>query len=219
MTLRLAPSILTADLADMKGEIAKVTSADLLHFDVMDLHFVPNLTFGPAMLRRLADITDLPIDAHLMIEDPDRWAPAFAEAGAASVTFHAEAARAPLRLARTLREAGIKVGLALNPGTAVSTVIDLLGEIDMLLVMTVEPGFGGQEFIGRSLAKLREARALADGLPLDIQVDGGISRATIRSVVEAGANVLVVGTAVFDAPDPAGELAALRALALEQTRE
>ena len=217
MTVRLAPSILTADFADLAGEAARVAEADLLHFDVMDLQFVPNLTFGPMVLRRLAEVTELPIDAHLMIEDPDRFAPMFAEAGASSVTFHAEAARAPLRLARSLHEQGVKVGLAINPGTAVTSVVDLLGEIDMLLVMTVEPGFGGQRFIERSLAKLREARALAEtqGLTLDFQVDGGVSRSTIASVVEAGASVLVVGSAVFDAADPAAELGVLRGLAAE----
>ncbi|MDR1427756.1 MAG: ribulose-phosphate 3-epimerase [Bifidobacteriaceae bacterium] len=218
MPLRFAPSILSADFANLERELGRIASADLVHVDVMDQHFVPNLTIGLPVLRRLAQVSPLPIDAHLMIEDPDRWAPAYADAGAASVTFHAEAAKAPVRLARELRREGVKVGVAINPGTPVASVVDLLGEIDMLLVMSVEPGFGGQTFIERTLAKVAQARALLEttGLAVDIQVDGGVDPTTVRGVADAGATVLVAGAAVFATPDPAAALANLRALATAQ---
>jgi ribulose-phosphate 3-epimerase len=212
---RIAPSILSADFADLGGALRAVANADLIHVDVMDGHFVPNLTLGLPVLRRLAEVSPLPLDAHLMIADPDNWAPRYAAAGAATVTFHAEAAKAPVRLARELRREGAAAGLAINPATPVTSVVDLLGEIDMLLVMSVEPGFGGQGFIERSLAKIAEVRALADalGLALDIEVDGGIAPATARAAVAAGANILVAGSAVFGAPDPAAAVESLRAAA------
>lgn len=211
----ISPSILSADFANLERDLAKIAGADYAHVDVMDNHFVPNLTIGRAVVERLVQVSPVPIDVHLMIEDPDRWAPGFAEAGAASVTFHAEAAQAPVRLARELRRLGARAGLALRPATAVEPFLDLLPEIDMLLVMTVEPGFGGQSFIEGTLPKIRRARAAisAAGLDVWVQVDGGVSRATIERIADAGANVFVAGSAVYGAHDVAGEIEALRALA------
>ena len=211
----ISPSILSADFANLERDLAKIAGADYAHVDVMDNHFVPNLTIGRAVVERLVQVSPVPIDVHLMIEDPDRWAPGFAEAGAASVTFHAEAAQAPVRLARELRRLGARAGLALRPATSVEPFLDLLPEIDMLLVMTVEPGFGGQSFIEGTLPKIRRARAAikAAGLDVWVQVDGGVSRATIGRIADAGANVFVAGSAVYGAHDVAGEIDALRALA------
>ena len=170
----------------------------------MDNHFVPNLTIGLPVFERLARATDLPIDAHLMIEDPDRWAPAYAEAGAGLVTFHAEAATAPVRLARELRAKGARASMALKPATSVEPYADMLGELDMLLVMTVEPGFGGQKFLDLCLPKIRRARELVSGAGLELwlQVDGGVSQETIERCAEAGADVFVAGSAVYSAHDP-----------------
>jgi ribulose-phosphate 3-epimerase len=208
--IEIAASILSADFANLERELGRVASADWVHVDVMDAHFVPNLTLGLPVFRRLAEVSPVPLDAHLMIENPDRWAPAYAEAGAASVTFHIEAARAPVRLARELREAGAKAAAALNPATPVAALADLLEELDMILVMAVEPGFGGQSFIARSLAKLRQARQLIGGRPVKLQIDGGVGPATVGGIVQAGANVLVAGSAVFGGDDPAAAVAALR---------
>ena len=215
MAARINPSILSADFANMQRDLLSIANADYVHVDVMDNHFVPNLTFGPQMVERVQATSPVPLDVHLMIDDPDRWAPAFAEAGAASVTFHAEAAVAPVRLARELRAAGAKVGIALRPATGVEPYLDLLDEIDMILVMTVEPGFGGQAFIQSTVPKIRRTRAAIDatGAPVVIQVDGGVSRATLPTVAQAGATVFVAGSSVFGADDVAGEIAALRALA------
>lgn len=213
--MRIAPSILSADFAILDQEVARVANADLLHVDVMDNHFVPNLTFGLPVVSAILARTELPLDVHLMIEDPDRWAPAYAEAGAASVTFHAEAARAPVRLLRELRSAGARAGLAVKPATAIEPYLDLLDEIDMLLVMTVEPGFGGQSFLDVCLPKVRRARqAIADSkAPVWLQVDGGVSGSTIERCAEAGADVFVAGSAVYGADDPAAEIDHLRTLA------
>jgi len=181
----------------------------------MDNHFVPNLTWGLPVVEACVNTGILPVDAHLMIEDPDRWAPAYAEVGCASVTFHAEAAAAPLRLAREIRHLGSRVGLGLRPATDIAPYVDLLAEFDMILVMTVEPGFGGQSFIESMLAKVRRTRAAADasGLEVSVQVDGGVSRSTIERAAEAGADNFVAGSAVFRAEDAAAEVDALRALA------
>ena len=215
MTIRITPSILNADFADLTGELARIPSADLVHVDVMDNHFVPNLTLGLPVVERIVAASALPVDAHLMIEDPDRWAPGYAEAGCASVTFHAEASVAPIRLAREIRSAGARAAVAVRPTTDITPYLDLLEELDMLLVMTVEPGFGGQAFIEGTLAKIRRARAAIDavGASTWIQVDGGVSRETIATIAAAGANCFVAGSAVYGAPDPAAEITALRDLA------
>ncbi len=215
MGIQIAPSILSADFSRLAEEAAAVASADWLHIDVMDNHFVPNLTIGLPVVEALRKVSPLPLDCHLMIEDPDRWAPGYAEAGAGSVTFHVEAAHAPVRLARELRRTGARAGMALKPATPVEPYEDLLPELDLLLLMTVEPGFGGQAFLDVVLPKLRRARAMVDrcGTQVWLQVDGGVSLETVGRCVEAGADVLVAGSAVYGADDPDAAVAALRAAA------
>lgn len=215
MSALIAPSILSADFTNLERDLHAIAGADYAHVDVMDNHFVPNLTIGLPVVERIVQVSPIPIDVHLMIADPDRWAPGFAEAGAQSVTFHAEAAAAPVRLARELRRLGARAGLALKPATPVESYIDLLSEIDMLLIMTVEPGFGGQSFIEGTLPKIRRARAAIDAADLDVwvQVDGGVSRATIERAADAGANVFVAGSAVYGADDIPAEIETLRAVA------
>jgi ribulose-phosphate 3-epimerase len=207
------PSILSADFANLEVELRKISTADAVHVDVMDNHFVPNLSLGLPVVARLQEVSPVPLDVHLMIEHADRWAPAYADAGVASVTFHAEASIAPIKLARELRARGAKAGLALRPGSGVEPFLDLLGEIDMLLIMTVEPGFGGQEFLDLTLPKIRRARAAIDasGLDVALQVDGGITGDTIWRAADAGANVFVAGSAVYGADDPAEAIKRLRA--------
>jgi ribulose-phosphate 3-epimerase len=213
--LQITPSILNADLAALGDEVARISGADWVHVDVMDNHFVPNLTLGLPVIESLKSHTDLPVDAHLMIEDPDRWAPAYAEAGCGSVTFHVEAAAAPVRLAREIRAQGARASMALKPATPIEPYEDLLAELDMVLIMTVEPGFGGQKFLDLCLPKIRTARELMDkhGLETWLQVDGGVSLETIERCVEAGADVFVAGSAVFSADDPDAMVAELRATA------
>lgn len=215
MNATISPSILNCDIGDLRGELEKISGADVAHVDVMDNHFVPNLSWGLPVVEAVVGSGILPVDAHLMIEDPDRWAPLYAEAGCASVTFHAEAAHAPLRLARELHRIGSKVGLGLKPATDIAPFVDILSEFDMILVMTVEPGFGGQSFIESMLPKVRRTReaARAAGLELSIQVDGGVSRATIERAAEAGADNFVAGSAVFKAEDAYAKVEVLRALA------
>jgi ribulose-phosphate 3-epimerase len=216
--VRISPSILSADFARLSEAIEAVAdTADWVHVDVMDNHFVPNLTLGLPVVEALLKASPIPVDCHLMIEQPDRWAPAYAEAGAGSVTFHAEAADAPIRLARTLRSAGARAGLALKPATAIEPYLDLLPELDMLLVMTVEPGFGGQSFLDVVLPKIRRARAAIGNLDIWLQVDGGVSSSTIERCAEAGADTFVAGSAVYGAADPAAAVTALRRAA-EQAR-
>jgi ribulose-phosphate 3-epimerase len=208
----IAPSILSADFARLAEAADAVSGADWLHVDVMDGHFVPNLTLGLPVVESLHKATDLPLDCHLMIDDPDRWSPGYAEAGAANVTFHVEAAADPVATARAIRAAGSLAGLAVKPGTPLEPYLDVLREFDTLLVMTVEPGFGGQQFMGEVLPKVQLARreVRAGHLRLFIEVDGGISADTIEAAAEAGADVFVAGSAVFGADDPGRAVEALR---------
>ena len=212
MEIQISPSLLAADFANLASEAARISHADWLHVDVMDNHFVPNLTLGLPVVEALGKASSTPMDCHLMIEDPDRWAPAYVEAGASSVTFHVEAAAAPVRLARELRALGARAGMALKPATPIDPYEDLLPELDMLLVMTVEPGFGGQEFLDMCLPKIRRTRELVEkhGVDVWLQVDGGVSLETIERCAEAGADVFVAGSAVFKADDPNAMVDALR---------
>jgi ribulose-phosphate 3-epimerase len=213
--VQISPSLLSSDFVNLESELARIADADWAHVDVMDNHFVPNLTLGLPVVQRIVDVSPVPVDCHLMIEAPDRWAPGYAEAGARNVTFHAEAADAPVRLAREIRRLGARAGLALRPATPVEPFTDLLREIDMILVMTVEPGFGGQEFLDVCLPKVRRARQAisASGLDVWVQVDGGVSAETIERCAAAGADVFVAGSAVYGAEDASKQIAGLRALA------
>jgi ribulose-phosphate 3-epimerase len=213
VAVRIEPSILSADFSAFAAEIARIPSADLVHCDVMDNHFVPNLTFGLPMVQRLAKVSALPLDVHLMIDDPDRWAPGYAEAGAHTVTFHAEAAREPIATARAIRGAGARAGIAVKPGTDVRPYLDAIDEFDQILVMTVEPGFGGQSFRTELMAKVREVREAIGDRDVWLQVDGGIGADTIAVAAAAGADTFVAGSAVFGRPDPDAAIQHLRTLA------
>lgn len=214
--MRINPSILAADFVNLEHDIVRIATADLVHVDVMDNHFVPNLTFGPQMVQRIQDVSPIPLDVHLMIDDPDRWAPGYAELGAYSVTFHAEAARDVVSLARRLREIGARAGIALKPGTDVSPYLELLPEFDQVLVMTVEPGFGGQSFMDSVMPKLVALRDARGDQDVWLQVDGGIDEHTIGIAAEAGADTFVAGSAVYRG-EPAERIAALRAAATRHT--
>ncbi len=213
--MQISPSILACDFANLESELQRIANADWAHVDVMDAHFVPNLTLGLPIVEALARVSPIPLDAHLMIDDPDRWAPMYAEAGASSVTFHIEAARDPQSLARNLRALGARAGMALKPGTAFAPYADLLPELDMVLVMTVEPGFGGQSFMADQMSKVREVREAVTrcGGEIWVQVDGGVSATTIEACAEAGADVFVAGSAVFGAEVAAAAVDQLRELA------
>ncbi len=210
----LAPSILSADLLKLEEQVRLVAEngADFIHVDVMDGHFVPNLTFGPNMVKALKRIVDLPLDVHLMISNPNQYIARYAEAGADILTVHQEACIHLHRSIQTIHQQGIKAGVSLNPATSLSTVEDILPELDLLLLMTVNPGFGGQKFISNTLDKIARARRLIDRSRRDIllEVDGGINPVTARKVVEQGANVLVAGNAVFGQEDPAAALENIR---------
>ena len=208
----IAPSILAADFARLADETAAVHGADWLHVDVMDNHFVPNLTLGLPVVESLLKVTDIPMDCHLMIDDPGRWAPPYAEAGAYNVTFHAEATDNPVGVARDIRAAGAKAGLAIKPGTPVEPYLEILRNFDTALIMSVEPGFGGQKFIREVLPKVGTLRRLVDAgeLTVIVEIDGGINDDTIEEAAEAGVDCFVAGSAVYSAEDPAAAVVALR---------
>jgi len=218
VSVRIQPSILAADFVNLEHELARISTADAAHIDVMDNHFVPNLTFGPQMVERLQAVSPIPLDVHLMIDDVDRWAPGYAELGAFSVTFHAEATSDPVALARRLREIGSRAGIAVKPGTPIEPYLDLLPEFDQVLVMTVEPGFGGQSFMANQMSKVAAVRAAigAAGLAVWLQVDGGIALDTIEQAAEAGADTFVAGSAVYGAADPIAAIETLREAALRR---
>jgi ribulose-phosphate 3-epimerase len=215
MSVRINPSILSADFVNFEAEFASISHADLIHVDVMDNHFVPNLTFGLPMVNRMQEITPKPLDVHLMISNVDEWASGYAETGAYSVTFHAEASENPVELARKLRAIGSRAGLALKPGTGVEPYLEVLAEFDQILIMTVEPGFGGQSLIEETLAKVKQARRRIDAEALDVwlQVDGGIDESNIARVAEQGADTFVAGSAVFKASERNLQIDTLRDLA------
>lgn len=217
----ISPSVLNADLSRLHAEVDAIADvADMIHLDVMDNHFVPNLTFGLPVVEALLKSSHIRADCHLMIDDADRWAPPYAQAGAYSVTFHIEAARDPARVCDEIRQAGARAGVAVKPGTDLQQ-IDALGDaLDMILVMTVEPGFGGQSFMSDMLEKVARARHIADRSKGDVwvQVDGGVGPDTIGRCAEAGANVFVAGSAVFRADDPAAMVQTLRSLAVDASR-
>ena len=218
--IQITPSILNADLSRLADEVARIPSADWVHVDVMDNHFVPNLTLGLPVIEALGKHASQPLDAHLMIEDADRWAPAYAEAGCGSVTFHIEATKAPVRLAREIRAQGARASMALKPATPIEPYEALLPELDMVLIMTVEPGFGGQTFLDLCLPKIRTARELMrkHGVETWLQVDGGVSLETIERCAGAGADVFVAGSAVYSADDPDVMVRELRAKAEAASR-
>lgn len=215
MTVRINPSILSADFVNLERDIGHISNADFVHVDVMDNHFVPNLTFGPQMVGRILDVARIPLDVHLMIDDNDRWAAGYAEQGAQSVTFHAESTTDPVNLARRIREIGSRAGLAIKPGTRFETVKEIAHEFDQILVMTVEPGFGGQRFMENQLAKIREVSEFkkSSGASFWIEVDGGVDDNTITQAAEAGADTFVAGSAIYSRDNPALAVENLRKLA------
>jgi ribulose-phosphate 3-epimerase len=215
MSVRINPSILAADFVNLERDLAQIAGADFVHVDVMDNHFVPNLTFGSQMVSRIRDVSPIPLDVHLMIDDNDTWAPMYAELGAESVTFHVESTDDPVKLAQRIREIGSRVGIAVKPGTPFSHISDIVHHFDQILVMTVEPGFGGQKFMNDQLAKIREAAEFrrAMGTSVWLQVDGGIDDDTISQAADAGADTFVAGSAVFGKESPQIAIDKLRSIA------
>jgi ribulose-phosphate 3-epimerase len=215
MSARINPSILSADFVNFERDFGTIANSDLIHVDVMDNNFVPNLTFGLPMVARMQQVAPKPLDVHLMIANADKWAPGYAETGAFSVTFHAEASENPVALARSIRAIGARAGVAIKPGTDVEPFLEMLQEFDQLLVMTVEPGFGGQSLIEDTLNKVSKARRKIDAERLDVwlQVDGGIDESNIERVASLGADTFVAGSAVFKADDRAKQIDNLRNLA------
>jgi ribulose-phosphate 3-epimerase len=214
VSIRISPSILSADFANLERDLQRISTADLVHVDVMDGHFVPNLTLGLPVVQRLGEVSPVPLDLHLMIDDADRWAPRYAETGAFSVTFSAEAATDPVSTARAIRSNGARASVAVKPGTDLEPYLQTLDAYDMILVMTVEPGFGGQSFMSETMTKLARARdaVRASGLDVWLEVDGGITTETIVTAVENGADTVVAGSAVYGG-SPVDNIAALRAAA------
>lgn len=209
----ITPSILNADFANIKSEIDRVSdTADWLHLDVMDGHFVPNLSFGSAMVRAVKHNTSLPVDVHLMITEPEKWAMEYVSAGADNVSFHFEATDDSVQLARELKSQGVTAGLAIKPATPFNAIADILFNFDLLLIMTVEPGFGGQKFMTDMLPKIQTAREFitANGLDIKIQADGGVNLETIKSAADAGADVFVAGSVVYGSKDPSQTINTLR---------
>lgn len=213
MSIRIQPSILSADFVNFEREFATISAADGIHVDVMDNHFVPNLTFGIPMVKRMQEIATLPLDVHLMIENPELWAPKYAELGVFSVTVHLEACTDPVAIAKDIKSAGARAGIAIKPGTDLSSVADSLSAFDQLLVMSVEPGFGGQAFIPATLDKIVSAKSMIGDLDIWLQVDGGVDESNIEALAEAGANTFVAGSAVFKATDRNLQIEKLRSLA------
>ena len=214
MGIRITPSILNADFSRLHEEISRISAvSDLLHLDVMDNVFVPNFTFDFEQAVAIIGSSPIPVDAHLMIADVDRLAPAYAHAGSASVTIHAEASSSISQTLRAIKGEGARAGLALKPGSAISDYTDFVDDVDMFLIMTVEPGFGGQKFMSAMMEKVKQTRIIIGDRPIWLQVDGGISLETIEIAREAGADTFVAGSAVFNSPDPAEMIMQLRALA------
>ena len=218
MSVLIAPSILSADFARLGEAVAAAErgGADLIHVDVMDGHFVPNITIGVPVVKSLKRIARVPLDVHLMIEHPDRYVDAFAEAGAGMISVHLEALRHVHRTVQAIKAHGVKAGVVLNPGTPAETLHDIAGDVDFVLVMSVNPGFGGQTFIPRSESKLREVRAILDaaGNSAPLEIDGGVDQHNIARVVAAGARIVVAGSAIFNTPDPERATRELKAAAL-----
>jgi ribulose-phosphate 3-epimerase len=218
LSVLIAPSILSADFARLGEAVAAAErgGADLIHVDVMDGHFVPNITIGVPVVKSLKRIATVPLDVHLMIEDPDRYLDAFAEAGAAMISVHVEALRHLHRTVHAIQALGVKAGVVVNPGTPVAALGEIAGDVDFVLVMSVNPGFGGQTFIPRSESKLREVRALLDaaGNPALVEIDGGVDQHNVARVVAAGARIVVAGSAIFNTPDPERATRELKAAAL-----
>jgi ribulose-phosphate 3-epimerase len=213
--MRIAPSILSADFANLEAELATISHADLIHVDVMDGHFVPNLTIGIPVVARLQEVTKVPLDVHLMIENPEQWAGKYSQTGASSVTFHFEAAKNPQEVISQIRSSGAKVGVSIKPGTPFESVASLVEQVDMLLVMTVEPGFGGQGLIESAVPKVTKARDFIsnEGLEVSLQVDGGVTLSNIAHLARSGADTFVAGSAVFSEQDRNKRIDDLRRLA------